>query len=504
MRHTEKLSKERCDSLSLGIEQAVARYPFERAHVIGRALGQRVYVEMMVKELTLFITLSLVLTLIFLYIAFRSGWGMFIPALIVLLSLLWTLGFMRLIGKDIDLMLTVLPTIIFVVGVSDSVHVLTKYLQELRKGREKRDAILYAFKSIRLATFLTALTTSVGFITLVFSNIRPIADFGVYTAFGIMLAYGLTYTVLPAILILATPRRLNAFALSDDFWDKKLRFALMWILRHRVRILWAGGVIILISIWGISRIEVNNKMLEDLRDSHFLKQEFFYMEEHFAGCRPFEMGIHLSGGDDPFDPELLGQLDRLDAFLREEYGVGNMLSVPVLVKSAHKARNAGLTEFYSIPEDEEELRNIGRFMNRGELRKLRNLTWNDSLRVIRISGKVRDAGRAYFEAANASLGQFIRTECPGLSRYEVTGTAHLIDLNNRYLVENMFWDLLLSVGIIGLIMGFVYPVLENGAPYHSAQPPAYPDGGRHHGVCRYSAQGFHFHHLQYRLRHCGG
>jgi predicted RND superfamily exporter protein len=163
---------------------------------------------MMIKELTLFVSLSLAITILFLFIAFRSGWGIIIPTLVVLISIIWTLGIMNLVGKNIDIMLTILPTIIFVVGMSDSVHVLTKYLQELRNGREKHEAIRYAFKSIRLATFLTALTTSIGFLTLVLSDIKPVSDFGVYTSLGVMLAYGLTFTMLPAILFLATPKRM--------------------------------------------------------------------------------------------------------------------------------------------------------------------------------------------------------------------------------------------------------------------------------------------------------
>lgn len=456
MKHTQMLGKVQCDQLSYAIEEAVESFGFDKAHVIGRALGQRVYVEMMVRELALFISLSLLLTLLFLYIAFRSGWGMIIPALIVLLSLLWTLGFMRLIGKDIDLMLTVLPTIIFVVGVSDSVHVLTKYLHELRQGTEKKEAIWKAFKSIRLATFLTALTTSIGFITLVLSNIRPIADFGVYTSFGIMLAYGLTYSVLPAILLLATPKRMHAFALSDDFWSSRLHRAFAWILRFRKRILWSGLGLFILSGIGISLVEVDNKMLEDLRDSHFLKQEFFYMEEHFAGCRPFELGIRLAETQDPFDPQVMAQLDLLDRYLRQQYGVGNLLSLPEVVRMANKAQNAGQQMYYRVPEDSMSLRRLERLLGRKELRSLVQLSWNDSLGVLRFAGKVGDFGRIHFEQRNGALSAFIRSQCPDLARHEVTGTAHLIDLNNRYLVENMFWDLLLSVGIIGCIMGLVY------------------------------------------------
>jgi hypothetical protein len=456
LRHTQRLSKERCDLLAENIEAAVAGFDFKKSHVIGRALGQKLYVELMISEVVLFISLSLLLTTLFLYIAFRSAWGILIPTLVVLISILWTLGFIRLLGNDLDLMLTVLPTIIFVVGMSDSVHVLTKYMQELRNGREKRDAIRYAFKSIRLATFLTAVTTSIGFLTLVLSNIEPISNFGIYTSVGIMLAYGLTYSLLPAILFLAQPTRLNTFALSDDFWTNKLHSSFRWIIRRRYAVIAGTAAVCLVSVYGISRVEVDNKMLEDLRDEHRLKQEFFFMEEHFSGCRPFEMAIILNENVQLNDVAFLHDLDTLNYWLREVYGVGSLVSYTEILKNAHQATNAGLREFYSIPTDSAELRRLNKLIQRKEFAEVVNMHYNKEGAVLRIAGKIGDFGRKHYEKLNGELDAFVEANCKTKFEYKVTGTAHLIDLNNQYLVENMVWDLVLSIVVIGLIMGAVY------------------------------------------------
>lgn len=456
LRHTEKLSKAGCDQLSAEIEGLVASFDFPKTHVIGRALGQKLYVELMLHELFLFISLSLILTTLFLYVAFRSVWGIIIPTLVVLISILWTLGFIGLLGKDLDLMLTVLPTIIFVVGMSDSVHVLTKYMQELRNGREKRDAIRYAFKSIRLATFLTAVTTSIGFLTLVLSNIEPISKFGIYTSVGIMLAYGLTYSMLPAILFLAKPVKLNSYAMSDDFWTTKLHRSLQWILKRRYYVVAGTLAVCGLSIYGISLVEVDNKMLEDLRDNHRLKQEFFYMEENFSGCRPFEMAVMLEDPNQLNDAAFLHDLDTLNYWLREVYGVGALVSYTEILKNANQASNAGVRDFYTIPTDSLELRRMNKLLQRKEFATILDMHYNKEGKVLRIAGKIGDYGRKHYEQLNLSLDEFVKQNCKTSFNYKVTGTAHLIDLNNRYLVENMVWDLLLSVVVIGLIMGAVY------------------------------------------------
>jgi uncharacterized protein len=456
LKHTQKLSKEKCDALSKRLETLVKSFGFDRTHLIGRAFGQRMYVELMMQELMLFISLSLVLTIVFLFLAFRSGWGIFIPTLIVMMSILWTLAFIKLIGNELDLMMTVLPTILFVVGMSDSVHVLTKYMQEVRNGREKSEAVRYAFKSIRLATFLTALTTSIGFLSLILSNIEPISRFGLYTAVGVLLAYGLTFTILPAILLLAKPKRLHTFALSEDFWTVKLQWAYRNLLRKRRWVLPGCALLLLLSGWGISMIKVDNLMLEDLRDTHLLKREFNYMETHFSGCRPFELKITLPADKSPFDPDVLNDLNALDTFLNSQYEVGSLLSIPVVIAGANKALNAGDQNYHTIPSDSVELRKITRFLKRKDFNPVMQLLYHEPTHTLRVSGKLADVGRKHYEAKNAELAAFVKNNWRVPMTAEVTGTAHLIDLNNKYLVDNMVLDLLISVLAIGLVMGIVY------------------------------------------------
>lgn len=456
LKHEENLSKRKCDELAAAIESTVARFHFDETHIIGRALGQRLYVETMLKELIMFISLSLVITIIFLLIAFRSFWGIVVPTFIVLVSILFTLGFVKLIGKDLDLMMTVLPTIIFVVGISDSVHVLTKYMQELRAGRDRIEAIKYSFRSIRLATFLTSLTTSIGFITLVLSNIRPISDFAIYTSFGIMMAYGLTYTVMPAVLFLAKPKGLYANAAKPDFWSRYLHRWLAWIIRNRKGIAIGMGIIILASIYSITRIPVDNYMLEDLRDSHRLKKEFRYMEENFSGCRPFEMAIMPAEETDVFSAAFLKDMDTIGHFLQEKYGVGSLMSLSELVKSANKSLNAGQASYFIVPEDSSEIKKLERFTNRKDIARLTSLYYNKEANMLRISGKTPDLGRQHYKQLNDELDAFISQNTTTKFEHKVTGTAQLIDLNNQYLVENMVWDLLLSIIAIGLVMGIVY------------------------------------------------
>jgi hypothetical protein len=215
-------------------------------------------------------------------------------------------------------------------------------------------------------------------------------------------------------------------------------------------------VLLMISAWGISTIKVDNLMLEDLRDTHLLKREFNYMETHFSGCRPFELKIALPEQSDPFDMRFLKELHALDSFLIHHYNVGSLLSLPVVVGGANKALNAGDQAYHRIPEDSLDLRRMKKFLQRKDFDPILGLLYHKPSNTLRVSGKLADVGRKHYEQLNADLLSFVQTNWKSGMTAEVTGTAHLIDLNNKYLVDNMVLDLLLSVLAIGLVMGVVY------------------------------------------------
>ncbi|MBL7943564.1 MAG: MMPL family transporter [Flavobacteriales bacterium] len=463
MKHRSGLSKKACDAISYKVEDRVDRFDFSERHIIGRSLGQRIYVDMMVDEMMVFVLLSALLTIAFLIIAFRNFWHVVLPTLVVIFSILWTLGIMKLIGKDIDIMLTVLPTIIFIIGMSDSVHILSGFLDELRAGKPKTEAIRLAMKKAGLATFLTAFTSSIGFVTLVFNSIKPISDFGIYTSVGVMLAFVLTYLMLPATLFLVPAPKQHRTAMKRDFWGRRMHRLLAFILRERRKVIWGALLLLIIGIAGIMQLEDNNYMLEDLQSGHRLKKEFAFVEDKFSGARPFEMAIELQPGVDPLDPRLLHQLDTLQHYLKTEYGAGILLSPVDLVKEVNRAWNGGSDLYYTLPGDSAAMKKITQVLRRKEFKKIFDLVINREKSWMRISGKVGDLGRKHFEAADARLAAFVAANTDGnLFTYRLTGTAVLIDLNNTYLTSNMLWGLISSVLIIGICMLLLFGDIRIG------------------------------------------
>lgn len=455
--HKQYLSKQACDTIAIDIERVLNQTSFDATHAVGRSIGQRYYVQTMQRELLVFTSLGILLIITFLWIAFRSAWGIWVPISVVLLSVVWVLGIMKLAGKPIDIMLIILPTIIFVVGMSDVVHILTRYFEELRNGLSKIGAVKIAFKEVGLATLLTSVTTAVGFLTLMTSSIQPIANFGSTTAIGVFVAFILAFTMLPAVLILSPRPDVDAKPSNQMFWTRKLHRSLRWTFRNKGFILIFSGLVIVASGFGLSRIEVNNFLLEDLKDSDPLKKEFVYFEDHFAGGRPFELAIVLHENAQIFDLDVLRDLEELETYLGSTYGVGSLLSPARIIKTANREMQGGADAYFTIPGEQADIDKLVRTVKRFDQDSVLQLFVHESRAIARMQGKVGDLGAREFAKRNAALTSYMADQLPDRKfDIRITGTANLVDLNNESLAVDMTFGLGIAFIVVALIIGLLF------------------------------------------------
>lgn len=458
--HKQMLSKEGCDSLALSLYEVTSRYNFNGIHIAGRAAAQKYYVDVMQREVVLFVSLGMVLIIIFLWFAFQSLWGVLVPLGVVLLSGLWTLGLMELTGKAIDVMTIVLPTIIFVVGMSDVVHILSRYYEELRNLASKETAIRLAYKEVGLATFLTTLTTAVGFLTLTTSSIEPIHDFGLYAAAGVGIAYLLAFTLLPAVMVLLPAPKVSAEG-SGVFWNRALHRQFRKVLQ-RGRWIFAGTLVVLgMAIWGTTQIQVNNVLLEDLASDDPFLQEFKFFESEFAGVRPFELAIQVDEKYSVYDLSIQQDIKDIGDYLKSDYGVGSLISSAEIFAQVNRWSNGDQAQFHRLPSNQSDLQTMIQSLNRFGADELLALVAHSEDGLLRINGKVGDLGAQVFRRKNIALMDWFEQTHPNSPlNLRVTGTAQLIDLNIASLATDMLKGLSIAFLVVAIIAGLMFRSLR--------------------------------------------
>lgn len=460
VQNKERLSKKKSDLLLHEIETLLQSFKFDGIHLAGKIKAQQVYLQRMQEEIVLFLSLAIILVIILLAITFQSLWSVTFPILIVLFSIIWQLGIMQLLGKKIDVLQVLVPTILFVVGMSDVIHILSKYIEELRSGKTKQEAIRKSVKEVGLATFLTSFTTSVGFATLVTSTISPIEDFGLYTSIGVMVAFILTIVLMPAVMVLAPRPSIISNQRSTRSWNILLHRFFLFAIKYRWPIAFVTLLIAGICIVSLQQVKVNNLLLEDLHPREPLKQEFAYFEKTFSGGRPFEMQIMLTDSTaNIWKAEHIRFLEKLENSITKHFELGFVQSPLTFIRFYHRAINSGLNAYYNIPANDQQLDSLlldmkqKGFIPSDESKRF----LSENFTTARISAKMHDVGSYIANQMEKAFWKEVN-QWPETTKYRIniTGSARLIDLNISHLSVNLIKGLGLAFVIVSALFGLLF------------------------------------------------
>src|SRR5690625_2044046 len=139
--------------------QADARAITEDAALAGFPYLRTSYTTRVKAEAPLFTILSLLISLLLLYAAYRSWRAVFMPSLVVVLGIIWTFSMLALFGHKINLVIAVLPALIVVIGTANAMHITTKYYDTYALLQKRRETLIDTIRVVGLATFLACLTT---------------------------------------------------------------------------------------------------------------------------------------------------------------------------------------------------------------------------------------------------------------------------------------------------------------------------------------------------------
>lgn len=457
IKHKEKISKAACDILKGKIDDLLVKHKITKSHYAGRAIGQSYYIETMQFETVFFIGLSFVLIIVFLWFSFKSLWGIWIPLTIITASMIWITGFMALVNEPMNLVLTVLPTIIFVVAMSDVIHLVSKFLEELRLGKSKNEAIKTAYKEVGIATLLTSVTTAIGFLTLLTVTMKPVKVFGIYTALGVMFAFVLAYTLLPALLVLVKPPKLSAKPIVQNYWYKILHSCFKYVIVKRKQVMFLFlGLSLIVGI-GVSQVETNYFLLEDLKKDNEMRAQFDYFDSEYMGLRPFELVVEtMDKSVGITDYEVIQQMAKIDSFLMADYGLTQTFSLVSILKLANRTEHGGQNSYYTLPTAKQAKRMIKKIEKFDKSNQLAMLV-DSTQRFGRMTSTLGDIGKYKVDEKNERLYEFIEHHLDEkLIKIHLTGTGHLLDKNMSSLAKNLTFGLIIAILLVSLLMGFLY------------------------------------------------
>jgi hypothetical protein len=328
-----------------------------KIHVAGRPIVEGTLALLGPRDMKKMVPIVLIVIILVLFLTLRSVKGTVLTLIIVLLSVVWVFGLMAALNIPIYAVSTMIPVMLIAIGVAYGVHLfshLQLYLRE-HPNASKEEAIKDMIKQMWKPVLIAAVTTAVGFISLLTSQVYPIKYFGVFTAFGVMTAFLLSIVLIPASLMILGLPKVKKNKSDDD--EKNFGFAYKFakfILKKKTLSIYASIIIVVLSIWGMQKIWINSSFLDKFEKNSQIVQTDKFINQHFGGTTTINLILDSQGKKDAFkNPKVLKLVDNLQNKVETKLNVvGNSFSLADYLKRMNKVMNADKKEYNVIPDNQ--------------------------------------------------------------------------------------------------------------------------------------------------------
>ena len=306
------------------------------------------------------ITAPLAMAVIFLllWLIFRKLTLIISPMITAMFSVVWGMGALIGLGHTVHIMSSMIPIFLMPIAVLDSVHVLSEFYDRYPVIRDKKETLRAVMEELFTPMLYTSITTAVGFGSLMLADIPPVRVFGAFVAFGVLAAWLLTVTFVPACTMLIREENLERFGRrpeGDSMFARFLppigRFAFYrskWIVLLSMIILAVGA-------WGVTRIVVNDNPVKWFKSDHRLRVADREMNKILGGTY---MAYLVAEGKEPEDikrPEVMAYINKLQNFLESHQVVGKTSSVADIVKRINYVIHDSDPAADAIPTAQDEI-----------------------------------------------------------------------------------------------------------------------------------------------------
>lgn len=307
-----------------------------------------------------------VVMVVLIMFAYRTVRGTVLPLCVIGGSSAWALGLMAALGVPIYIVTNGIFVIIMALGVADSLHLLGQYYEEQLHptSRTRQDIVIDACMALWYPLLITTLTDVVGFFALfLVGEMPPIRFFGLFTCVGVLGALAFSYTVVPAGLMIVPLHMSGAFCRAGGTEGEAARPNLAGVVLGRLGravfhrrwvVLGVGTVLMVVAVWGASKMRVNDARILAFKDRHPIVQATRELNERFDGTSRLNIVVSGSRKGAMIQPDVLRKIEALEAFTESLPYVGGTHSLAGWVKRAHQKMNEEDPAYYAIPGDAAE------------------------------------------------------------------------------------------------------------------------------------------------------
>lgn len=390
---------------------------FTNLHFSGLPFIRSVTMNKVKSELLLFVVLAMIVTSSLLFFFFRSFKVVLISMVVVVIAVTWSFGTIGLFGFEITVLMGLIPPLMIVIGIPNCIYLINKYQQEYRSHGNKAKSLQRVIRKVGNATFLTNVTTAMGFGTFIFTHSDIMKEFGIVASINIICIFFISILVVPIIYSFLSPPSLKHTKHLDKKWlDFSVDRLVLMATNHRKAVYVITIVLLVLGFYGMSLMHTTGNIVDDLPKSDPVVQDLKYFESELNGVMPFE--IVIESKDTIYNAFLnLAKIQQLQTALKNEGYLSKSLSIVDAIQFLSQAYGNGKKEKYYLDfTKSKDKRYLSSLVNS---KYFKNTFNNDE-----------------FKTSNAFISSFIdSTHCKARITIQVAdiGTASMDSLYNRVL-----------------------------------------------------------------------
>jgi len=463
------LTDQEGEALIMGLNDLIERFdaPDFRLHLAGALVMTHQLNSVLSSDLGVLLPATLLLMCVILALLFRRVGGVLLPVMIVVLSLMATLGLMIVLGIPSSAAVQILPVFLLTVGICDAVHILAIVYRLRMEGKSEEDSVALALGHSGFAVLMTSVTTAVGMASFLTAEMASIADLGLLAPIGVMVAFAYTMVLLPALVaIFPMPVPKTGKIATGVFPMEGLLVAAgTFAARSPWRILFPTFLLIVIGVLGALQVRFSHDGLSWFPEKDRLRTDFAVIDENLGGSISLEVVVDTGEPGGLYEPEMMAAIERVSWEIQniavEPIVVGKTLSIVDIVKETHQALNENRPEMNRVPGSRAAIAQ--------ELLLFENSGSDDTeefvdteFRKARISVRVPNVDALLFPPYIAKVRAMLEHRLGDSASFEITGLMMLLSEIFESMIRSLLRSYAFALIVITPLMMLLLGSLRRG------------------------------------------
>jgi len=322
----------------------------------GLPLIRTIMTDKIKNETRYFLVGSILLSALILLAFFRSFSAMLLSLAVVGIGVIWSVGFLQLMGYKLSILTALIPPLIVVIGIPNCIYFLNKFHTSFRETGDKRTALIEMISKMGVVTLFCNITAAIGFAVFGLTKSAILKEFGVVAGVNVFALFFISLFLIPAVLsLLPAPKAAHMKYLNNPRLQRWLDRLEYWALNHRRSIFITTAVVLAVSVAGMLRLKSLAYVVDDVPKQDKVYRDLKFFEDNFGGVLPLEIVIDSKKQRRIVNLSAFVKMDSLVQYLSSRSYMGKALTLTEGLKFAKQAFFEGDSTFYALPGENDLL-----------------------------------------------------------------------------------------------------------------------------------------------------